>query len=414
LERSTTGSLGRTGLLAAVLVSVASGSAWGAGDGPAATGDAASASLVARAATLVAGDAQGGGAAGGAGEAQDDGQAATGNAVVEFFRQTEISGVVDGYYLWAFNEEPLELRTFDVNHNSFSLNLAKLAIGKPVSATSRAGFRFDFTAGDTSEQVNAFEPGGLDYLKHVQQAYLSYLAPIGNGLTLDFGKFVTPHGAEVIENHANFNYSRGLLFSLAIPFYHAGVRLAYPVTDTVTVTGFLVNGWNNVRDNNDDKTVGVSVAYAPTDRFSFTQNYMVGRELDAEDGVRNLFDTVVSYTATDRLEVVGNFDYGRDAVAGIDVDWYGVAAALRYQVNPRWSFSPRYEIFRDADGFATGLPQTLQSLTVTAQHTAPGGLLTRVEFRSDFSNEDYFTKGPGLERNQNSVSVAFIYAFGTN
>jgi hypothetical protein len=130
--------------------------------------------------------------------------------------------------------------------------------------------------------------------------------------------------------------------------------------------------------------------------------------------VRNLFDTVVSYTATDRVEVVGNFDYGRDAVAGIDVDWYGVAAALRYQVNPQWSFSPRYEIFRDADGFATGLPQTLQSLTLTAQHTAPGGLLTRVEFRSDFSNEDYFTKGVGLERNQNSVSVAFMYAFGTN
>lgn len=338
---------------------------------------------------------------------------AAANPVVEFFKQTEIYGLVDGYYLWAFNETNPQLRNFDVNHNSFSLNYVEIALAKPVSETSRGGFRVDFGAGDTADLVNAFEPGGTDYLKHVQQAYVSYLAPVGKGLTIDFGKFVTPHGAEVIENKDNFNYSRGLLFALAIPYYHMGARVGYAVNDKVSVMGMLVNGWNNVSDNNSDKTVGVGITVKPTAKVSIIQNYMVGKELDEEDGVRNLFDTLVSYAATDKLTVIGNFDYGRDAVADVDVDWYGVALGAKYQANERWAFSPRYEYFKDDDGFATTVSQAIQEITLTGEYKAPGGLITRFEFRTDFSDEDYFVKDNGLKSSQPTASIAFIYAFSS-
>ena len=105
--------------------------------------------------------------------------------------------------------------------------------------------------------MNLFEPGGTNYLKYVQQAYVSYLVPAGKGLTVDFGKFVTWNGAEVIESKDNWNYSRSLLFALAIPYYHMGARVGYAVNDKVSVTGFLVNGWNSVKDNNDAKTVDI-------------------------------------------------------------------------------------------------------------------------------------------------------------
>ena len=113
--------------------------------------------------------------------------------------------------------------------------------------------------------MNAFEPGGTDFLKYVQQAYVSVLAPVGKGLTVDVGKFVTPAGAEVIENKDNYNYSRGLLFALAIPYYHAGARVGYAVSDTVSLTGYLVNGWNDVKDNNSAKTV-IGGAHREADR----------------------------------------------------------------------------------------------------------------------------------------------------
>ena len=223
-----------------------------------------------------------------------------------FWQSVEFTGFVDGYYEWAFNESSLQLRNFDVNHNSFSLNYAEVALSKAVSETSRGGFRVDFGAGDTANMVNAFEPGGTDYLKYVQQAYVSYLVPVGKGLTVDFGKFVTPAGAEVIENKDNYNYSRGLLFALAIPYYHTGARIGYTVNDKVSLTGFLVNGWNNVKDNNSDKTVGVSLAIKPTAKIGVIGNYFVGKEqnADAEGGTRNLFDVVVSLAATDKVSVL--------------------------------------------------------------------------------------------------------------
>ena len=338
--------------------------------------------------------------------------AQTADGAGDFFRQIEVSGLVDGYYAWAFHEESPGLRSFDINHNQFSLSYAELAIGKPVSDTSRAGFRLDFGAGDTADVVNSFEPGDPDFMKHVQQAYVSYLIPAGKGLTFDFGKFVTPAGGEVIETSGNYNYSRGILFGWAIPFYHMGARLAYPVTDTVTLTGFLLNGWNNVHDNNDDKTVGVSVGVAATDKLSVTQNYLVGKEQDEDDngGVRHLFDTVVSYAATEQVSLLGNFDYARDEVGGADVDWYGVAASLRYQMDDNWAFAPRYEIFKDSDGFATGLAQTAQSFTLTAEYKV-SGLITRYEFRTDFSDEPFFTNGDQLEESQSAVIFGVIYTF---
>ena len=51
--------------------------------------------------------------------------------------------------------------------------------------------------------------------------------PLGKGLQINVGKFVTPAGAEVIETKDNWNYSRGLLFALAIPYFHFGTSAKY-------------------------------------------------------------------------------------------------------------------------------------------------------------------------------------------
>jgi hypothetical protein len=360
----------------------------------------------------------GGAAAAAAADAAGQDTPAAAPAPTPFWKRIEVTGLVDGYYNWNFNEvSPEQLRNFDITHNSFSLNYAEVAIAKPATEDSRAGFRVDFGAGDTAELVNAFEPGGTDYLKHVQQAYLSVLAPVGSGLTIDFGKFVTPAGAEVIESKDNYNYSRGLLFALAIPYYHAGARVAYAVSDKVSLTGYLVNGWNNVKENNDGKTVIGSVTIKPTSTVTVIGNYIVGDEQPEGTpggGTRNLFDAVVSVAATDKLSVLGNFDYGHDKVEGSGVDWYGVALGAKYQVNDAWAFAPRYEIFKDADGFATGLEQTVQEVTLTAEYKMPAGFLARFEFRNDFSDEAFFLKdNSDLKKTQPTFVVGLMYAFST-
>jgi hypothetical protein len=344
-------------------------------------------------------------------EAAED-AAADVSGFVDFFKGTELTGFVDAYYGWNFNREgPTALRNFDVNHNEFSFNLAEVALEKKPTADSRIGFRMDFDAGPTATMVNAYEPGGPQYLDNVQQGYASVLAPVGKGLQVDFGKFVTPHGAEVIETRDNWNYSRGLLFALAIPYYHMGARVAYPVTEKVGVTGFVVNGWNNVRDNNSAKTVGASVSVKPNDRLSFIQNYMVGAEQpDNNDDVRHLFDTVVSYTLTPKISLMGNYDYGRDEVEGESVDWTGVAAYLKYQHTERLAFVPRFEVLWDNKAFTTGTPQTVKEITLTGEYKFKG-LISRVEYRTDFSDEPFFSKGDGLRKDQTTLTLGILYAF---
>jgi len=337
-------------------------------------------------------------------------------AAPTFLQSIQVTGFVDTYYTWNFNQSsPETLRNFDITHNSFSLNYAEIAVAKVPTEQSRAGFRLDFGAGDTANLVNAFEPGGTDFLKYVQQAYVSVLAPVGKGLTIDFGKFVTPAGAEVIESEDNYNYSRGLLFALAGPYYHAGARVGYTVNDKVTLTGYLVNGWNDVKDNNKAKSVIGSLTVKPTGKATVIANYIVGNE-QADDadgsGVRSLFDLVATYTATDKVSVLGNFDYGHDKIAGDGVDWYGVAFGLKYQATPTFAFSPRYEVFKDADGFATGTAQTVQEITLTGEYKIPAGFIARFEFRNDFSDEHFFANDHNeLKKTQPTFAIGLIYAF---
>lgn len=187
----------------------------------------------------------------------------------------DFSGLVDGYYSLNFNHASTrtnQLRNFDIGANQFSLNMAKLVLAHDADPV---GFRVDLGFGQAFDIVHGADPEGLNTFRHIEQAYVSVKR--GKGI-FDFGKFVTAHRAEVIETPSNWNYSRSLLFAWAIPYYHFGARYIYPISKTVTGQLHLVNGWNNVRDNNSGKSFGVSGIWTPNWHFTWANNYMVGPE----------------------------------------------------------------------------------------------------------------------------------------
>ena len=340
------------------------------------------------------------------------------SAVLTFFRNTEVSGFVDTYYSYNFNKPATRKagveRTFDVQHNSFSLNLAELSFLKTPTADSRGGFRFDLDYGPTQGIVNAAEPGGTQTFQNIGQAYLSYRAPAGNGLQFDIGKFVTQHGDEVIKTKDNWNYSRSLLFTLAIPFYHTGLRVTYPMNDKFTLAGYLVNGWNNVVDNNTGKTFGAQINYKPASALSILANYMGGPEqTDDNADWRHLFDSTVTYTVTPQVSLAGNYDYGQDKESGATVKWQGVAGYLRYQPTAWFALSPRAEYYNDREGFTTGMAQKIKEFTLTAELKHKDGVVMRLEYRRDFSDIPFFAMNATNSQHQNTFTVGFIYAFST-
>jgi hypothetical protein len=347
--------------------------------------------------------------------------AAATSPLTQLLGSTSLSGFVDTYYGYNFNQPTSRtsaLRAFDAPSNQFALNLIEINLDKPPDASnSRLGFHLGFGFGQAINVVNSTDPAGLGFAQYLKEAYISYLAPIGKGLQVDVGKFVTPHGSEVIETKDNWNYSRGLLFGYAIPYYHFGARAKYSFNDKYSISGFLVNGWNNIYENNTGKTYGATFGWNPSKKISVSQGYMAGPETTGSNSHwRQLSDTVVTYSPTAKVSTTVNFDYGRgDRIAGIvrPVYWTGIAGYVRYAFDSRYTVATRYEYFNDHYGFTTGTQQHVQEFTGTFQRILAHHLMTRLEYRHDFSNRPVFTKGTEPVQGQNTMTAGVVYTFDT-
>lgn len=353
---------------------------------------------------------------------------------------TTLSGFVDVYYGYNSNqpaERSTALRNFDVNSGQFGLNMIELVADKAVAPENRIGYHVALGFGQAMNLVNAGEVASplipttplsgppatvTNFDQYLKEGYLEYLAPIGKGLQVNFGKFVTPAGAEVIETKDNWNYSRGLLFSWAIPYFHFGLNAKYTFNSKFALTGYLANGWNNTVDNNSGKMTGFSAAWTPNSKFTFIENYLVGPEQANNNGnFRHLTDTVVTYSPNAKLSLMANYDYGHDRVtlAGppltqLPVWWTGLAGYIKYAIDDKWTVATRGEWFKDHDGFSTGTAQNLGEFTLTLQRMLAGKIMGRLEYRRDMSDKAVFPYRTGLLRgDQNTVTVGMVYAFSS-
>lgn len=307
-------------------------------------------------------------------------------------------GLADAYGSWRPGGSatvPATFRVFDAPVDTFSLALAKLALGiKPEPA----GLRIDLGFGPVAD-ITASSPG-VEVWKHVIQAYGSFAIGGTTPLTLDVGKFVTAAGAEVIEAKANWNYSRSFLFGYAIPFTHTGLRLTAPVSSALTLQLMLANGWDNAIDNNAGKTIGLSGTFVAPFGTTFILNFFAGPEpqMGAGNPWRLLVDAVVSQTVG-RLSLSANIDWGHQN----DFNWWGVAGYARMAVSSAMNLSLRGEIFQDLEGFRLILPNgmpigqktTVGEATVTAGFPIGANAELRAEARFDFAGTNVYTYDPG-------------------
>ena len=326
-----------------------------------------------------------------------------------------ITGMVDVNFNKNFNNPASHIndyRNFDVYENQFNVNLAKITFQK---AASPVGFRVDIGFGQTMDLVNSDASLGTEKsLRNVEDAYLTAVLPVGNGLTVNAGKLVTHMGGEVIESIGNINYSRSILFAYAIPYYHLGLSANYPFSDKFNATLYIYNGWNNVVDNNKDKTLGAEISWSPSSSFTFIENYIGGPEEPGGTYKRHVFDTIINYQATDALFVTINADYGQEALdpAGLAV-WKGIALTGKYTLSDISDLGARIEDYYDQSGFTTGALQQLKEITLTYELKFTNSLTTRFEFRRDWSDKNTFEDASGAftKNNQNTILIGSIYSF---
>jgi putative OmpL-like beta-barrel porin-2 len=336
-----------------------------------------------------------------------------------------------------------ELRLYDY-HEGYTFNVAEFSIKKDPSEKYPFGYGLVVTAGIDSQKNHSFgifrdEDDAFPFRNtekfDLEEAYLSGTIPVGGGLTLKGGKFVTLLGYEVIESPNNLNFSRGYLFGLAIPLTHTGGLASYTFTDWFNVTAGVVLGWDDSKNVNDRPSYTGQFAFTPLKDFTANMNWIVGPEqIDNNNHQRYVLDWVLNYTGFKGLTLGLNVDYGHeqkeafitslDTRKNKDATWWGWAGYVAYDWTESLRTAVRQEFFRDAAGARSGSGSgtDLWSTTATVQYKIWKGLVGRLEYRHDQSDEKVFRvrysrpdiTAEGLlprGKSMDTISVSFYYSF---
>lgn len=320
-----------------------------------------------------------------------------------WYEALDLSAFVDAYASLNFNmgkpqSDANAFRAFD-RSNGFSLSWAGLDVGyssEEVGAT--VALRF----GPSTKVLSGQDAN--DGLQFVKQAYATWRPGAGH-FSFDFGKFDTIYGVEVADSQKNINYTRGLLYTLAQPHFHTGLRASF-ADQGFSVSALVVNGWNDSIDKNLGKGLGLDVGYAikrsdnsgnlltvklgylmspesldyypnqrcpqgqvlvpPGDACDTVQPTPQGSEIFTVDrgetnktSLRHFLDLVLLLEPIDPLLVTLNVDYGHDdhvdqteqGTSGRTGNWIGLALAGRYRFSDVFALGLRGEYLNDENGF---------------------------------------------------------------
>jgi len=332
-----------------------------------------------------------------------------------------------------------ELRFYD-NEDGHTFNIAEFSIKKDPSERYPFGYGLVLTAGIDSQKNHAIGifrddddafPFRNTAKVDLQEAYASYLIPIGSGLTVKAGKFVTLLGYEVIESPNNLNFSRSFLFSFSIPLTHVGRLLSYSPLPWLSITAGPVVGWDVADDNNSRMSVMGQFAVTAVKDLALTFNWITGPEQFNEDGhPRTVLDFIVAYTGLKNLTLALNVDYGWEyneaslvasvTRSGNTASWWGWAGYAAYDWTEKLRTAVRLEYFKDTEGVRTlavspGTKLDLYGVTATLQYKIWKGLVGRLEYRHDSANEKVFAiRAPGYVatgKSQDTLTLALYYSF---
>jgi hypothetical protein len=369
-----------------------------------------------------------------------------------FLSDTTINLALDGYYEYNFNAPVGRvnlLRAYDVLSNNFSLNQADVIFDHlpDVDAGRRFGARLDLQYGqatDTLQGNPANEPRPAIY-QNIFQAYGTYVAPVGNGLTIDFGKWSSSLGIEGNYTKDQMNYSRSFFLDY-LPFYHMGVRASYPINDRFSLQYWIVNGTNQAEATNGFKDQLFGFTAKPKKSVTWVMNYYLGQEhpdrvvapptdpipvqpglsfvaiRPAPDGLLHIFDSYVTWQSTAKLSFALEGDYviqrlwrnGAPGQSSAPSHVDGTAGYARYEFSKHFAAAARAEYLSDRGGLFSGLNQAIKETTATFDYKLSEGFLMRYEWRRDFSNQPSFlTSTQGLlSKEQNTATLGLIWWWG--
>lgn len=315
--------------------------------------------------------------------------------------------------------------------NRIAPNLVLGYVKKQANRDSRWGMEFGVQGGYDPNALEP-EPGrerpveGAETLRYFSQANVSYLAPVGNGLTVKAGLFKSYIGYQSFYAKGNLNYTRSYMADNA-PYFLFGLSAEYRVNEALEVGLYIVNGYAYLARPNDQPSYGTQVRYKPAEHWTVTENLYYGPDQSNTtlQFWRFFSDSIVEWKQ-DRLVLALSYDIGTEQAAELAGNprtmWMGGAAFARWQVAGPWALAVRPEFYWDRNGRITGSEQLLKAITGTLEYRIEEALQTavvRAEYRYDestgagggFFNGGMTAGGPGLAREQHLLLLSLVWAF---
>jgi hypothetical protein len=284
-------------------------------------------------------------------------------------------------------------------------------------------------ADTVSDEYRAF------YQVDISQAYVDVSLPVGNGLTIRMGKFVSLLGNEYCNPNNNLFYSHSWIFN-ATPFSATGILGIYKLNEQWSVTAGVSRGWDMTAEDNNGAIDGLgAITYAPNEELSLSLAWNVGPQNDGDNShYRTVLDPIITWQATKDLKLALEcfylYDGGANAAAAESTHAYGdvwsVATYASYTINDYLTLNGRVEAYHTsatslgAVGAPFGGSLNIYSITLGTTITPlPANsvlknLVIRPEVRYDFSDSSMnapFSAGGRSFKDQLVFAADVIFKF---
>ncbi|WP_233553731.1 outer membrane beta-barrel protein [Algoriphagus lacus] len=260
--------------------------------------------------------------------------------------KVSIGGYIDTYFSYDFNRPADGNRPYFVSmhrHNEVNINLAYLDI-KYNSSRLRARFVPGF--GTYMNQNYASEEGTL---KNIVEASAGIKVFSKKNIWLDFGVFGSPFTNESAISKDHLAYTRSFAPEY-VPYYLAGAKVTLPASPKLNLYLYLLNGWQQIKDQNSNKAIATQVEFRPNNYWLINWNTYSGKESSASEpgfvGWRYFTDAFFIYSK-DRWAMTGSFYIGSQEQSSGNATWWNANLIAQYSLTKKLSLVSRIEYFED-------------------------------------------------------------------
>lgn len=265
----------------------------------------------------------------------------------------KIGGGLDVYYAYDLNKPSSNSIPYYVSmsrHNDPAVNLAYLDL-KYDSKWFRG--RFIPGIGTFMSANYAAEPS---YLRFPVEANVGVKLSKSKQIWLDAGVLSSPYTNESAFSKDHLAYTRSFAPEY-VPYYITGGKLSYGVNSRLKLIAYVLNGWQQIIDQNNSLSIGTQVEYKPNDKETFNWNTYMG---DERSETRPLFRTRVFTDVYWLHNFNGKFSFAACAYVGMqqiqiaqskkdDQYWWQLNFTSRYTFKKKHSVVARVEYFSDPE-----------------------------------------------------------------